>query len=134
MEELGYSLLFRWFVGPSMDDPIRGSAVFTKNRDRLLQGDVAQASFAAVLTQARQGNLVSAEHFTVDGTLLEAWASHKSFRPEDAPTPPTDDDPGSPTMSFRGETRSNATHQSTTDPEAQPLRKSKWSPRFQQAI
>ena len=125
MEQLDYNLLFRWFVGLSMDDPIWDPTVFTKNRDRLLQGDIAQAFFAAVLSQAREANLVSAEHFTVDGTLLEAWASHKSFRPKDDPTPPTDDDPGNPTVDFRGEKRSNTTHQSTTDPDAQLVRKSR---------
>jgi transposase len=125
MEQLDYNLLFRWFVGLSMDDPIWDPTVFTKNRDRLLQGDIAQAFFAAVLSQAREANLVSAEHFTVDGTLLEAWASHKSFQPKDDPTLPVDDDPGNPTVDFRGEKRSNATHQSTTDPDAQLVRKSR---------
>jgi transposase len=85
-----------------MDDPIWDPTVFTKNRDRLFQGDIAHVFFAAVLTQARQANLVSAEHFTVDGTLLEAWASHKSFQPKAASTPPVDDDPGNPTVDFRG--------------------------------
>jgi hypothetical protein len=109
-----------------MDDPIWDPTVFTKNRDRLFQGDIAQAFFAAVLTQARQANLVSTEHFTVDGTLLEAWASHKSVKPKDQPTPPpADADPGNPTVGFRGEKRSNATHQSTTDPDAQLVRKSR---------
>ncbi len=126
MEQLEYNLLFRWFVGLSMDAPIWDPTVFTKNRDRLFQGDVAQAFFAAVLTQARQADLLSAEHFTVDGTLLEAWASHKSVKPKDRPTPPApDSDPGNPTVDFRGETRSNATHQSTTDPDAQLVRKSR---------
>ena len=126
MEQLDYNLLFRWFVGLSMDDPIWDPTVFTKNRDRLFQGDIAQAFFAAVLTQARQANLVSAEHFTVDGTLLEAWASHKSVTPKDQPPPPpADADPGNPTVDFRGEQRSNATHQSTTDPDAQLVRKSR---------
>ena len=104
MEQLDYNLLFRWFVGLSMDDPIWDPTVFTKNRDRLFQGDIAQAFFAAVLTQARQADLVSAEHFTVDGTLLEAWASHKSVKPKDQPTPPAAEaDPGNPTVDFRGE-------------------------------
>ena len=125
MEQLDYNLLFRWFVGLSMDDPIWDPTVFTKNRDRLLQGDVAQAFFAAVQEQATAQGLLSAEHFTVDGTLLEAWASHKSFQPKGAPTPPTDDDPGNPTVDFRGEKRSNATHQSTTDPDAQLVRTSR---------
>jgi transposase len=125
MEQLDYNLLFRWFVGLSMDDPIWDPTVFTKNRDRLLQGDIAQAFFAAVLAQARQQDLLSADHFTVDGTLLEAWASHKSFQPKKEPTQPLDDDPGNPTVDFRGEKRSNATHHSTTDPDAQLVRKSK---------
>jgi transposase len=126
MEQLDYNLLFRWFVGLSMDDPIWDPTVFTKNRDRLFQGDIAQAFFAAVLTQARRADLVSADHFTVDGTLLEAWASHKSFQPKAQPTPPpADADPGNPTVDFRGDKRSNATHQSTTDPNAQRVRKSR---------
>jgi transposase len=111
MEQLDYNLLFRWFVGLSMDDPIWDPTVFSKNRDRLFQGDIAQAFFTAVLTQARLAHLVSAEHFTVDGTLLEAWASHKSFRPKAEPSAPApEDDPGNPTVDFRGEKRSNATH------------------------
>jgi transposase len=126
MEQLDYNLLFRWFVGLSMDDPIWDPTVFTKNRERLFQGDIAQAFFTAVLAQARQANLVSAEHFTVDGTLLEAWASHKSVKAKVPCTPPPpDDDPGNPTVDFRGERRSNTTHQSTTDPDAQLVRKSR---------
>jgi len=126
MEQLDYNLLFRWFVGLNMDDRIWDVTVFTKNRDRLLQGDVAQAFFEAVTGQAQAKGLLSAEHFTVDGTLLEAWASHKSVRPKGEATPPTtDDDPGNPTVDFRGEKRSNATHQSTTDPDAQLVRKSR---------
>lgn len=105
MEQVDDNLLFRWFVGLSMDDPIWDPTIFTKNWDRLFQGDIAQAFFTAVLAQARQTNLVSADHFTVDGTLLEAWASHKSFKPKAEPTPPVDDDPGNPTVGFRGETR-----------------------------
>jgi transposase len=126
MEQLDDNLLFRWFVGLSMDDPIWDPTVFTKNRDRLFQGDIAQAFFGAVLAQARQTNLVSAEHVPVDGTLLEAWASHKSFRPNAEPTVLSpEEDPGNPTVDFRGEKRSNATHQSTTDPDAQLVRKSR---------
>jgi len=125
MEQLDYNLLFRWFVGLSMDDPIWDVSVFTKNRDRLLQGDVAQAFFEAVTAHAQAQGLLSAEHFTVDGTLLEAWASHKSVRPKDQPPPPTDEDPGNPTVDFRGEKRTNATHQSTTDLDAQLVRKSR---------
>jgi transposase len=119
MEQLDYNLLFRWFVGLSMDDPVWDATVFTKNRDRLLEGEVAQAFFEAVLRQAQARGLLSNEHFTVDGTLVEAWAGLKSFRRrgsrgrEDG-----DDDPGNPTVNFRGEQRSNETHASTTDPEA----------------
>ena len=111
MEQLDYNPLFRWFVGLSMEDPIWDPTVFTKNRDRLFPGDIAQAFFTAVLTQARAADLVSTEHFTVDGTLLEAWTSHKSVKPTDRPTPPPpDDDPGNPTVDFRGEQRRKATH------------------------
>jgi transposase len=123
MEEIDYSVLYRWFVGLSMDDPIWSFTVFSKNRDRLLESDIAGVFFDAVLRQAREAGLLSDEHFTVDGTLLEAWASLKSFRPKDAgPTPPSDD-PGNPTVNFHGETRTNDTHQSTTDPDARLARK-----------
>lgn len=124
MEQLQYNLLFRWFVGLGLDDPVWVPTVFSKNRDRLLAGDVAQAFFAAVVAQARAAQLLSDEHFTVDGTLLEAAASLKSFRRTDTPVPPPDD-PGNPTVNFHGEQRSNATHRSTTDPESRLLRKSK---------
>ena|SRR2546425_3378124 len=87
MEQLDYHLLFRWFVGLNMDDPIWDVTVFTKNRDRLLDGDIAEAFFHAVLKQARERNLLSDEHFTVDGTLLEAWASLKSFQRKDTEPP-----------------------------------------------
>jgi transposase len=122
MEQLEYNLLFRWFVGLGMDDAVWDVTVFTKNRDRLLAGDVAQAFFAEVLEQARGKRLLSAEHFTVDGTLVEAWASHKSFAKKDGSDRDDDGDPGNPTVSFRGEKRSNETHQSTTDPEARLAR------------
>jgi len=126
MEQLEYNLLFRWFVGLGMDDPVWDATVFTKNRDRLLAGDIAQAFFERVLEQARKKRLLSAEHFTVDGTLVEAWASQKSFqRREGGGGGPSDDDPGNPTVSFRGEKRSNETHQSTTDPQARLLRRGK---------
>src|SRR5215813_13265840 len=124
MEQLDYNLLYRWFVGLSMDDAIWDATVFTKNRERLLQGDVARAFFERVGAQARARHLLSAEHFTVDGTLIEAWAGVKSFRRKDAPPPPPDD-PGNPTVNFHGERRSNATHASTTDPEARLARKSR---------
>ena len=122
MEQLDYNLLFRWFVGLNMDDPIWDATVFTKNRQRLLDGDIAQAFFARVLAQARAADLLSDEHFTVDGTLIEAWASLKSFKRPGAP-PPAPEDPGNPTVNFHGERRSNATHVSTTDPEARLARK-----------
>jgi transposase len=123
MEEIDYSVLFRWFIGLSMDDPIWSPTTFSKNRDRLLSGDIASAFFDAVLRQARGADLLSDEHFTVDGTLLEAWGSLKSFQQKDAgPTRPPDD-PGNPTVDFHGETRTNDTHASTSDPDAQLYRK-----------
>jgi transposase len=125
MEQLDYNLLFRWFVGLNTDEAVWDATTFTKNRDRLLAGAVAQEFFAAVLDQARSHGLLSDEHFTVDGTLLEAWASHKSFQRKGDPTPPSDDDPGNPTVNFHGERRSNATHESTSDPQARLCRKSK---------
>jgi transposase len=123
MEEIDYSILFRWFIGLSLDEPIWSPTTFSKNRDRLLQGDVASAFFDAVLDQARAADLMSDEHFTVDGTMLEAWASLKSFRRKDADPAPPPDDPGNPTVNFHGETRKNDTHASTTDPDAQLYRK-----------
>lgn len=126
MEQLDYNLLFRWFVGLNMDDPVWDATTFTKNRDRLLEGDIAQAFFAAVVEQIRGQKLLSDEHFSVDGTLLEAWASAKSFRPKDRrENPATDDDPGNPSVDFRGEKRSNQTHRSTTDPDALLAKKGK---------
>ena len=122
MEEIDYSVLYRWFIGLSMDDPIWSPTTFSKNRDRLLESDIASAFFDAVRRQAREAGLLSDEHFTVDGTLLEAWASLKSFRRTDEPPPPPDD-PGNPTVNFHGESRRNDTHQSTTDPDAMLARK-----------
>src|SRR4030095_13601441 len=122
MEELDYSVLYRWFVGLSLDDPVWEATTFTKNRDRLLDGDIADAFFAEVLAAIRAEGLLSDEHFTGDGTLLEAWASHKSCKPKQGPrTPP--DDPKNPTVDFHGEQRRNDTHQSTTDPEARLYKK-----------
>jgi transposase len=122
MEEIDYSMLFRWFVGMNLDEPVWDVTVFTKNRDRLLEGDVAREFLCEVVEQARQKNLTSDEHFTVDGTLIEAWASLKSFQRKDQKnTPP--DDPGNPTVNFHGEQRSNETHGSTTDPDALLARK-----------
>ncbi len=116
MEQLDYNLLFRWFVGVNMDDSIWDVTVFTKNRERLLDGDIAEAFFQAVLKQARQRDLLSDEHFTVDGTLLEAWASLKSFQRKDAKHSVPPDDPGNASVDFHGEKRSNQTHESKTDP------------------
>jgi transposase len=122
MEQLDYNLLFRWFVGLNMDDAIWDPTVFTKNRQRLLDGEVATAFLERVVAQAQHRGLLSGEHFTVDGTLIEAWASLKSFKRKDEAAPPPDD-PGNPTVNFHGERRSNATHASTTDPEARLARK-----------
>ena len=119
MEQLDYNLLFRWFVGLGMDDAVWDATTFTKNRDRLLDGDVAKAFFDQVLGQAKKRGLLSKEHFTVDGTLIEAWAGMKSFKKKgDKDDQPPKDDPGNPTVNFHGEKRSNETHASTTDPEA----------------
>jgi transposase len=122
MEELQYNLLFRWFVGLDLDAPVWDVTVFTKNRDRVLAGEVATAFFKQVLAQAKAQRLLSDEHFTVDGTLIEAWAGQKSFK-KTASAPPSTDDPGNPSVDFRGERRTNATHTSTTDPEARLYKK-----------
>jgi transposase len=123
IEMLDYNLLFRWFVGLSMDAPVWHPTTFTKNRDRLIDGEVAAHFFDAVVGQARAAGVLSDEHFTVDGTQLEAWASLKSFRARDAgPTGPPDD-PGNPSVDFHGERRRNDTHASTTDPDARLHRK-----------
>jgi transposase len=125
MEELNYNLLFRWFVGLNMDDAVWHPTTFTKNRDRLLAGEVAAAFFDAVRAQTRTAGLLSDEHFTVDGTQLEAWASLKSFQRVDAAPGEPPDDPGNPTVNFHGESRRNDTHQSTTDGEAMLHKKGK---------
>jgi len=125
MEQLEYNLLFRWFVGLEMDDRVWDVTVFTKNRNRLLSGEIAEAFFQAVLEQAREAGLLSDEHFTVDGTLIEAWAGQKSFRPKDEDG---GSGPGSARPSerdFHGERRKNDTHASTTDPEARLFKKGK---------
>lgn len=121
MEQLDYNLLFRWFVGLRMDDAVWVPTVFTKNRERLLEADVARAFFDEVRAEARARRLLSDEHFTVDGTLLEAWASHKSFRPKAGPRGGPGG--GNPTVNFHGQSRRNATHGSTTDPDARLYRK-----------
>src|SRR6202167_311653 len=125
MEERDYNILFRWFVGLNLDDPVWDATVFTKNRDRLLEAEVAKEFLARVVGQARQKGWTSDEHFTVDGTLLEAWASLKSFQPKEKEKPDVSppEDPGNPTVNFHGEKRSNQTHASTSDPEALLARK-----------
>lgn len=128
-ERLNYDLLFKWFLGLAIDDRAFDASTFTKNRDRLLDHEIADRFFAAAVEQARLRRYLSSDHFSVDGTVLEAWASHKSFKPKDS-------DPNEPPppgriseADFHGEKRSNATHQSTTDPEARLYRKSQrgWS-------
>jgi transposase len=121
MEQLNYNLLFRWFVGLNADDAVWSATTFSKNRDRLLAGDVAVSFFQGVVEQARQRHLLSSDHFTVDGTLLEAWASQKSFRPKNE-DPPVGGSRNT-AVDFRGEKRSNDTHASTTDPDARLARK-----------
>lgn len=121
IEQLDYNLLFRWFVGLGMDDAIWDHSTFSKNRDRLLAGAIATEFFDAVVAEARQHRLLSDEHFTVDGTLLEAWASQKSFRPRDE-DPPTDGG-SNPTVNFHQQRRTNATHRSMTDPDARLYKK-----------
>jgi len=126
MEQIDYNLLFRWFVGFSMDDKVWNHSVFTKNRDRLLEGEVSHRFFARVLAQAEDAELLSKEHFSVDGTLIEALASHKSYRPKDEDGPPGG--PGrNPTVDFQGEKRSRDTHGSKTDKDAFLFKKSKGS-------
>lgn len=140
MEQMDYNLLFRWFVGLAMDAPIWDVTVFTKNRERLLSGDVAAKLLSAIISQARVQALLSDDHFSVDGTLIEAWASVKSFRPRDEGGPGDGDDGGSVSghgekgtvpagrnaeRDFRGEKRSNATHASTTDPDARLFKKAR---------
>jgi transposase len=124
MEQLQYNLLFRWFVGLSMDDRVWDVTVFTKNRERLLRGDIAEAFFQRVLGLARAEQLLSDEHFSVDGTLIQAWAGQKSFVRK-GKTPPPPDDPGNPTVNFHGEKRRNATHASITDADALLFKKAK---------
>lgn len=124
MEQLDYNLLFRWFVGLNMDDKIWDATVFSKNRERLLGGRIVQEFFVEVIEQARSRQLLSDEHFTVDGTLVEAWAGHKSFKPKGSKPGKPPDDPGNPTVDFTGQKRSNETHASTTDPDARLYRKS----------
>src|SRR6202023_2820594 len=116
IEEIDYNILFRWFVGLHLDDAVWDATVFTKNRDRLLAAEVAKEFLALVVEQARGQGWASNEHFTVEGSLLEAWASGKSLQPKNKKSWPPPDDPGNPTLDYRGEKRSNETHQSKSDP------------------
>jgi len=125
MEEIDYSILYRWFVALNLDERVWDATTFTKNRDRLLEAAVAKEFLAQVVEQARDAGLISDEHFTVDGTLLDAWASMKSFQPKDKQAAPPPDDPGNPTVDFHGQKRSNETHQSKTDRDALLARKGK---------
>lgn len=125
MEQLEYNLLFRWFVGLEMDDRVWDVTVFTKNRNRLLEGEIAESFFQAVLEQAREAGLLSDEHFTVDGTQIEAWAGQKSFRPKDEDGGSSSGGRRGTERDFHGERRKNDTHASTTDPEARLLKKGK---------
>jgi transposase len=122
-EQIAYNLLFRWFLDMDMVEPSFDATVFTKNRDRLLEHDVAGEFFRVVVEHARAERLMSSDHFTVDGTLIEACASLKSFKKKDASKTQPPDDPGNPSVDFHGEKRSNETHVSTTDPEAKLARK-----------
>jgi transposase len=130
MEQLEYNLLFRWFVGLSANEPVWHHTVFSKNRDRLLEGAVAEEFFSQIVQQARAKKLLSDEHFTVDGTLIEAWAGHKSFQPKQSSDdilkpPPPKDHSNNPTVNWRKEKRSNETHQSLTDPLARLFKKAR---------
>jgi transposase len=126
-EQLGYNLLFRWFLDQTLNDEPFDHTVFAKNKERMLKSEVAQKFFDGIVRQAKEAHLLSAEHFTVDGTLIESWASLKSFVPKNGPKKkdPPGSDPGNPTVDFHGEKRSNETHHSTTDPEAMLARKGK---------
>lgn len=130
MERLEYDLLFRWFVGIGIDDPAWDHSVFSKNRDRLLEGDIAAKFLGVILSQPKVKRLLSTDHFSVDGTLIEAWASMKSFKSKDGPRgdhgePPADGGSRNAEADFHGERRSNETHASTTDPDARLYRKGK---------
>ena len=132
MEQMEYNLLFRWFVGLSANEPVWHPTVFTKNRDRLLKGAVAEEFFTQIVEQARGRKLLSGEHFTVDGTLVEAWAGQKSFQrkrnsDDDPLNPPPVDKTSNPTINWHKEKRSNDTHQSLTDPSARLYKKTRGS-------
>ena len=124
VDQLEYNLLFRWFVGLSVDEPVWDHSTFSKNRDRLLEADIARELFDAIVEQARMADLLSDEHFSVDGTMIEAWASHKSFRPKDGSGGSGGSGGRNDARDFRGEQRTNDTHACTSDPEAKLYRKS----------
>lgn len=124
MEQLDYNILYRWFVGVGLNGRVWDATVFSKNRDRLLEGDIAAAFFREIVKQAGERELISDEHFSVDGTLLDAWASQKSFQKKGKKAAKSsDDDSSNPTVNFKGERRRNDTHQSTTDPDSRLFRK-----------
>lgn len=117
-EQLGYNMLYRWFVGLGMEDVAWDHSTYTQNRDRLIEHQAVRALFERVMQQAKEAQLLSDEHFSVDGTLIRAWASHKSFVPKDGPPPPESGPKHNPDVDFKKQRRSNATHASTTDPDA----------------
>jgi transposase len=123
-EQLGYNMLYRWFVGLSLEDAAWDHSTYSKNRDRLIEHDVVRALFERVMQQAKDAQLLSDEHFSVDGTLIRAWASHKSFVPKDGPPPPSSGSRSNPEVDFKGKKRSNETHVSSTDPDAKMFAKS----------
>jgi transposase len=123
-EQLGYNLLFRWFVGLTLESRPWDHSTYTKNRDRLIDHDVMRELFERILDQARRQGLLSSEHFSVDGTLIRAWASQRSFVPKDGPPPPSSGSPRNPEVDFKGQKRSNDTHQSKTDPDSRLATKS----------
>lgn len=123
-EQLGYNMLFRWFVGLGLEDAAWDHSTYTHNRDRLIEHDVVRALFGQVMQQAKEAELLSSEHFSVDGTLIRAWASHKSFVPKDGPPPPSTGSRNNPEVDFKGKQRSNDTHASSTDPDARLFAKS----------
>jgi transposase len=124
-EQLGYNMLFRWFVGLGMEDAPWDHSTYTQNRDRLIDHDAIRTLFGRVMQQAEEAKLLSSEHFSVDGTLIRAWASVKSFVPKDGPPPDKSGSKSNPEVDFKRQKRSNATHASTTDPDSQLSTKSK---------
>jgi transposase len=124
-EQMRYNLLFRWFVGLAIEDAAWDHSVFSKNRDRLLEHEVVETFFTKVMSLADKHGLLSREHFSVDGTLIQAWASHESFRPKDGPDDPPSGGGRNADTDWKGRRRSNDTHESSTDPDARLFRKSK---------